>query len=547
MAKRLCVYSTFETRLLRQRWSRSFVPKPCRKRFCSTAVKSSLHDHKPDSPTSNESTIVYPNVEYMHIEDVERLERYCPGGYHPTTIGDRLHDRYVIVHKLGFGGYSTIWLARDEKTKQYVALKIATASDDMQDSQILRLLNSSTKNEMHTGKATISSILDGFFIKGPNGRHHCFVRAPGMVSLAGAKDGSYNRLFQLPTARAISAQLILAVVFLHSQGVVHGGMLLSFLLLIVHSLLFYFSNDWDAFMPVFLTNKLVIDLHKGNILHFLPEGINHLSIDELYKKYRKPKLEPVERLDSKPLPNGITTHAVVPVWLGKPSHQMAVPEARILLADFGESFLPSLTSRHHSNTPSLLAPPETHLSSLQIPISFPADIWTLGCTLFEIVGQIPIFEGFDPGSDWMIREHIDAIGKLPSEWWEKWNARSEWFSENGVRSRGTSRDLEERFHVSMEAPRQRNKMPAIEEDEKVALLELLRLMLVFEPDKRLTAVEILETEWVRKWAMPALKEVSVPMISLYRNTNGTISPLRVSALYLTIWQRGGIELSAMYT
>jgi hypothetical protein len=40
--------------------------------------------------------------------DVEYLEDYVPGGYHPTLIGDTFCGRYTVVHKLGFGGYSTI-------------------------------------------------------------------------------------------------------------------------------------------------------------------------------------------------------------------------------------------------------------------------------------------------------------------------------------------------------------------------------------------------------------------------------------------------------
>ncbi|KAL4780356.1 hypothetical protein BJX76DRAFT_338121 [Aspergillus varians] len=36
--------------------------------------------------------------------------------YHPTLIGDNFcSGRYAIVHKLGFGGYSTSWLARDHQ------------------------------------------------------------------------------------------------------------------------------------------------------------------------------------------------------------------------------------------------------------------------------------------------------------------------------------------------------------------------------------------------------------------------------------------------
>lgn len=44
--------------------------------------------------------------------DVEYLEDYMPSGYHPTLVeGTFCSSRYTIVHKLGFGGYSTIWLA----------------------------------------------------------------------------------------------------------------------------------------------------------------------------------------------------------------------------------------------------------------------------------------------------------------------------------------------------------------------------------------------------------------------------------------------------
>lgn len=48
------------------------------------------------------------------VEDVEDLDRYRPGGYHPLQVGDELDNAcYRVVDKLGYGGYSTIWLARD--------------------------------------------------------------------------------------------------------------------------------------------------------------------------------------------------------------------------------------------------------------------------------------------------------------------------------------------------------------------------------------------------------------------------------------------------
>ena len=48
-----------------------------------------------------------------HCEvDAEPLERYHLGGYHPTHLGDLFHEgRYKVLHKLGWGGYATVWLA----------------------------------------------------------------------------------------------------------------------------------------------------------------------------------------------------------------------------------------------------------------------------------------------------------------------------------------------------------------------------------------------------------------------------------------------------
>jgi hypothetical protein len=64
-----------------------------------------------------------------HIENVEILKRYHHGQFHPVTIGDHLHDRYRIVHRLGFGAYSTMWLARDERADRYVAIKIVAQAN----------------------------------------------------------------------------------------------------------------------------------------------------------------------------------------------------------------------------------------------------------------------------------------------------------------------------------------------------------------------------------------------------------------------------------
>lgn len=158
------------------------------------------------------------------MEDVEQLRRYGPEGYHPISIGDQLHSRYSVVHKIGFGTHSTVWLARDHHDHVYVAIKIATASGDSEECNVSHRLGTADQDTgPHPGKAMIPRVLDEFVISGPNGKHRCFVTAPARMSLALAKDASATRIFQPTVARAIAAQLIEAVVFLHTQGVVHAG------------------------------------------------------------------------------------------------------------------------------------------------------------------------------------------------------------------------------------------------------------------------------------------------------------------------------------
>jgi hypothetical protein len=77
---------------------------------------------------------------YERLQDVERLEYYRPGGYHPIEIGNCLHERYRTVHKLGHRTFSTIWLARDEQASKYVAVKVCTADAIEQEGDTLSRL-----------------------------------------------------------------------------------------------------------------------------------------------------------------------------------------------------------------------------------------------------------------------------------------------------------------------------------------------------------------------------------------------------------------------
>jgi serine/threonine protein kinase len=59
---------------------------------------------------------------------------------------------------------------------------------------------------------------------------------------------------------------------------------------------------------------------------------------------------------------------------------------------------------------------------------------------------------------------------------------------------------------SVQGPRQEEGMPPIEPAERDAIFSMLRSMLVFKPESRATAKQILDSEWMVKWALPEFEK-----------------------------------------
>lgn len=171
---------------------------------------------------------------FEHIDEVERLDYYRPGGYHPIQLGDIFQDRYRIVHKLGYGTYSTIWLARDEHMASYAAVKVGIADYGSKEGQLLSRIAASASGERSRSSNLIPQVLDRFNIRGPNGMHPCFVTAPARCSLSDVVEAGGHDPFQLSVARSLAAQLAMAVRYLHELGYIHGGKCIVLLLPVLY-------------------------------------------------------------------------------------------------------------------------------------------------------------------------------------------------------------------------------------------------------------------------------------------------------------------------
>ncbi|KAJ6551167.1 kinase-like domain-containing protein [Mycena capillaripes] len=164
-------------------------------------------------------------------EDEEDWQEYKLGGYHPVSIGDSFSDnRYVVVRKLGWGHFSTVWLARDEKFQRHVALKIVksapryteTAVDEIK--LLQRLVTSSDPNtsSSHPGKSHVISFLDHFRHKGPNGTHVCMVFEVLGENLLGLIKRHQNKGVPIPLVKQIAKQVLQGLDYMHRYcAVIH--------------------------------------------------------------------------------------------------------------------------------------------------------------------------------------------------------------------------------------------------------------------------------------------------------------------------------------
>lgn len=142
---------------------------------------------------------------------------YASGLFYPICIGETLHNgRYRIDHKLGRGGFSVVWLARDLRDHKNVALKVLSSSDA-----------AAQEHQKHTkiiacaqDRSRLVLCQDFFTLRGSKGAHHVLV-----LPLLGPNLSSCLMESKRPIAVYMSAanDLLQAVISLHSAGFVHRG------------------------------------------------------------------------------------------------------------------------------------------------------------------------------------------------------------------------------------------------------------------------------------------------------------------------------------
>lgn len=79
---------------------------------------------------------------------------------------------------------------------------------------------------------------------------------------------------------------------------------------------------------------------------------------------------------------------------------------------------PGAESRIECHTPLRIRSPEAQFVPSQLGLA--SDVWTLACVIFELAGDVGqlFFGAFFLTQDSVTGDWVDALGKLPQEWWD---------------------------------------------------------------------------------------------------------------------------------
>ncbi|KAK4535250.1 hypothetical protein CDCA_CDCA04G1275 [Cyanidium caldarium] len=153
----------------------------------------------------------------LEYTDVEDLEDYRKGGYHLVQVGDAFKGgRYVVLRKVGWGHFSTVWLCWDRERGELVALKVQKSARHYTEAawdEVALLLE--LRKRGADRDVPVVRLLDRFEHAGANGVHVCMVfEVLGKSLLSLIRKYKY-RGAPVKVVRQLSRQLLVALDYCH--------------------------------------------------------------------------------------------------------------------------------------------------------------------------------------------------------------------------------------------------------------------------------------------------------------------------------------------
>ncbi|KAI0628135.1 kinase-like domain-containing protein [Trametes polyzona] len=405
-------------------------------------------------------------VDHQHTwaDYEEPLARYDPsnGGYSSVSIGDILGEQYTVLRKLGWGEYSTVWLVRrnmqtstDLRSSTLQVLKVmnkdATFAQGtlFHEAEFLRRIHS--QNPAHPGYCHVVQMFDGFTEEDDGeGRHLCLVMEPMLEDLRLFAQRWSNCSFSPPLLRLVGRQVALGLQYLHEE-----------------------------------CNIIHTDLKPSNIM-IAPPG----DPDDFITSYLSRDKDPIESCTER-APHGPLVTRVRTLPIPHPDMNPGVDlfafdtwrGFQVKIGDVGVSCWADKVDEHYTDqiqSPSLRAPEV----ALGAGWGKPADIWSFGCTLWELYVGEPLF---DPSIKAISVPtcHVMEFGDYPSPLIQRGKYRNFFFDLDGTMKYPPP------GRASFEDPiREKGQ------DDAELFIDFLHKTFALDPDERATCGSLLDHQWL---------------------------------------------------
>ncbi|TFK83744.1 kinase-like protein [Polyporus arcularius HHB13444] len=427
----------------------------------------------------------------MDDPNKEPLELYRPGYLHPVIVGNiicpdpssnsnrpaDLPTGYRILHKLGHGGESTVWLAQGlENPERVVSLKIFSAHCFSAAEREASAVRTSMTSPNAVWAKHIIHLLDDFTIRGPNGTHKVHVTDVIMPM----KQLLRSRLSAVKKKELVKG-LAQGLAHLHRCGIIHGDV--------------HWGNVGCTMPPRFLTASV------RNIMRPL-KGFYAMTV--------LPN-DPTQQSASLPayLLSACDMHFCYE-WFGGEDPNVG-SEARIF--DFGNGVYVPRDVKDKVDTAEDIrracVPPEVAFAYYAIggsgyPPTIEADIWCLGVTIMRIFSNEPVIEG---RGIWNLIAYAMLDGVLPKAWREFWETS---LCSNTSPDQVTPGNADDKWDQIREGFEEQN--PQADDDDLDGLISLLRRMLALDSASRPSMEQVLADPWLADGSLPKTVDASVAVL-----------------------------------